>query len=110
LRWLPEPGADKLQFVADQAPGPAWEQRQPEAGATRKRILLVDDNADMRDYVRGLLGRSYEVLAVADGGNSYLKSIMIDASDALSRLFSEQSLTLCVNRDRQGLGSTVRRR
>jgi len=67
LRWLPEPGADKLQFVADQAPGPAWEQRQPEAGATRERILLVDDNADMRDYVRGLLGRNYEVLAVADG-------------------------------------------
>jgi PAS domain S-box-containing protein len=31
------------------------------------RILLADDNADMRDYVRRLLGDRYEVTAVADG-------------------------------------------
>ncbi len=31
------------------------------------RVLLADDNADMRDYVRRLLGRHYEVEAVADG-------------------------------------------
>jgi PAS domain S-box-containing protein len=31
------------------------------------RILLVDDNADMRDYLRRLLGDRYEVTAVADG-------------------------------------------
>ena len=32
------------------------------------RLLLADDNADMRDYVRRLLeGRGYEVEAVADG-------------------------------------------
>jgi DNA-binding response OmpR family regulator len=29
--------------------------------------LLADDNVDMRDYVRRLLERSYEVVAVADG-------------------------------------------
>lgn len=33
----------------------------------RSRILLVDDNADMRDYVRRLLSGKYEVEAVADG-------------------------------------------
>ena len=32
------------------------------------RILVADDNADMRDYVRRLLGARYEVEAVADGG------------------------------------------
>ena len=42
------------------------------AGATgdagrRPRILLADDNADMRDYVRRLLGARYDVEAVADG-------------------------------------------
>jgi hypothetical protein len=36
--------------------------------------------------------------------NSCLKFIMIDAFDALSRLFSEPSLTLCVNRDSRWAG------
>jgi signal transduction histidine kinase len=31
------------------------------------RILVADDNADMRDYVRRLLGGRYEVVTVADG-------------------------------------------
>jgi PAS domain S-box-containing protein len=31
------------------------------------RILLADDNADMRDYVKRLLSQQYEVEAVADG-------------------------------------------
>jgi DNA-binding response OmpR family regulator len=33
----------------------------------RPRILWADDNADMRDYVAGLLADRYEVLAVPDG-------------------------------------------
>ena len=35
--------------------------------AGRDRVLLADDNPDMRDYVRRLLGEHYEVEAVADG-------------------------------------------
>jgi signal transduction histidine kinase/DNA-binding response OmpR family regulator len=35
--------------------------------AKRSRILLADDNADMRDYVRRLLSEQYEVEVVADG-------------------------------------------
>lgn len=34
---------------------------------TRPRIVLADDNADMRNYVRRLLADSCEVLAVGDG-------------------------------------------
>jgi PAS domain S-box-containing protein len=34
---------------------------------SRARILLADDNVDMRDYVRGLLSQRYAVDAVADG-------------------------------------------
>ena len=34
---------------------------------TRPRILLADDNADVRDYLVRLLSRDYEVTAVSDG-------------------------------------------
>jgi PAS domain S-box-containing protein len=36
-------------------------------GACRHRVLLADDNPDMRDYVRRLLTEQYEVEAVGDG-------------------------------------------
>jgi signal transduction histidine kinase len=39
----------------------------PVAQAPRARVLLVDDNADMRRYVARLLGEVYDVVAVADG-------------------------------------------
>ncbi len=35
--------------------------------AGKDRVLLADDNPDMRNYVRRLLGEQYEVEAVADG-------------------------------------------
>ena len=54
LRWLPEPPASQ-------------EAASPLAGEARPRILVVDDNADMRDYLRRLLAESYEVAAAPDG-------------------------------------------
>ncbi len=38
-----------------------------QASGARPRVLLADDNADMRDYVTRLLGEDYDVEAVADG-------------------------------------------
>jgi signal transduction histidine kinase/DNA-binding response OmpR family regulator len=35
--------------------------------ADRATVLVVDDNADMRDYITGLLAKRYEVLTAADG-------------------------------------------
>jgi PAS domain S-box-containing protein len=59
LRWLPETNAvDGLQETSPPARSDSGD---------RPRILLADDNADMRDYVRRLLAGSYEVSAVADG-------------------------------------------
>ncbi len=53
--------ADDLPIQGSATPGPATEGH----GRT---ILLADDNADMRDYVRRLLeARGYGVLAVGDG-------------------------------------------
>jgi PAS domain S-box-containing protein len=65
LSWLPdEPSAEetieKLAAEADPEPLAAGE-------GERARLLLADDNADMRDYVRRLLGGLHEVEAVPDG-------------------------------------------
>jgi signal transduction histidine kinase len=44
------------------------DRSEPQArGSLSARILLADDNADMREYVRRLLGEHYEVVAVPDG-------------------------------------------
>jgi signal transduction histidine kinase/FixJ family two-component response regulator len=61
LRWLPEE-------VLPQAPAPG-ERPDAEARteAPRARILLADDNADMRAYVARLLRDRWDVEAVADG-------------------------------------------
>jgi PAS domain S-box-containing protein len=57
LRWIPE-------GERGGGGGGAHEERPGEA---RPRVLLADDNADMREYVRHLLAQRYEVEAVADG-------------------------------------------
>jgi PAS domain S-box-containing protein len=48
----------------------AWLPAAPEAAALRPdlpRVLLADDNADLREYARRLLAEHYEVHVVADG-------------------------------------------
>jgi len=57
LRWLPDSGAVAL------LPEPP----AVKAGVAKPRILLADDNADLRDYVRRLLAPNYDVESVADG-------------------------------------------
>jgi PAS domain S-box-containing protein len=46
-------------------------------GAERRRacILLADDNADMRDYVRRLLSPQHEVVAVTDGESAWAAAL-----------------------------------
>jgi signal transduction histidine kinase/ActR/RegA family two-component response regulator len=63
LAWLPsETEAEPVQSMPS---APPWSVRA--AGAAKARILLADDNADMRAYLQRLLGRWYEVEMVADG-------------------------------------------
>ena len=62
LRWLPNRGEPppSLESAIDLPP--------TAAAASGYRILLADDNTDMRDYVRQLLeAQGYRVEAVADG-------------------------------------------
>src|SRR3712207_9111013 len=42
----------------------------PEPATRREVIVVADDNADMRQYLRHLLGGRYEVHAVADGSQA----------------------------------------
>jgi PAS domain S-box-containing protein len=58
LRWLPE----AARYAPAQPPN-GTKEIQPAAG----KVVLADDNADMRDYLRRLLMERYEVVAVANG-------------------------------------------
>jgi PAS domain S-box-containing protein len=55
LRWMPEGEAPRGTAPAGTSAGP------------RARLLVADDNVDMRDYVTRLLAPYYDVEAVADG-------------------------------------------
>ncbi|NEQ20240.1 MAG: response regulator [Microcoleus sp. SIO2G3] len=81
LRWLPEIGNREsgIGNPEEHTPIPYIPQRQlPQRGEAPQgdgsstpsppaRILLADDNADMRDYVKRLLSQHYEVETVPDG-------------------------------------------
>ena len=52
MRWLPQPSSE-----AARAARRVWRSSRARRAltGTRERILIVDDNADMRDYLRELL-------------------------------------------------------
>jgi len=52
------------QTEATEAPGP---QREPSSTSARPRVLVVDDNADLREYISSLLAPEYEVSTALDG-------------------------------------------
>ncbi len=72
LRWLP--GEQTL------APDVNGLSANGAARKPRGKLLLADDNADMRDYVQSLLIKDYEVKAVANGEEA-LASALEDTPD-----------------------------
>jgi signal transduction histidine kinase len=71
LRWLPaESGADEVLAAPSLGNSIVSEITPVEKGKPRELILLADDNADMRDYVRRLLSERYRVHAVANGNDA----------------------------------------
>ena len=60
-RWLP---ADAARPASATVGEPAISSQVDQASA---RVLIADDNADMRDYLNRILGHTYRVEAVSDG-------------------------------------------
>ncbi|HEX7833590.1 MAG TPA: ATP-binding protein, partial [Thermoanaerobaculia bacterium] len=69
MRWLPDASTD----AAPQVEVPTYGVTSRET--TRRKIILADDNADMRDYVRRLLSSTYDVIAVGDGAEALRQAI-----------------------------------
>lgn len=69
LRWLSDgSGSVSVSALAE--------------GARGERILLADDNADMREYVTRLLGERYRVVAVSNGEEA-LEAALSDPPDLI---------------------------
>ncbi|SHM24091.1 SpoIIE family protein phosphatase [Cryptosporangium aurantiacum] len=68
LRWLPE-GSDGTTDSATNSTAEPTPVVPSPAGSDvpRGRVLVADDNADMRDYLERLLSSRYAVTTVADG-------------------------------------------
>jgi signal transduction histidine kinase len=67
LRWLPDEtdrSGEAFSVHDELLPVPCPPMSQ---GAVRPRVLIADDNADMRQYLARLLSEQYEVETVADG-------------------------------------------
>lgn len=70
LRWLP----DAEQHAEAGSPySPIVSDRQPRftVQSNRPRVIVADDNADMRNYIRRLLGERFDVLTFPDGRRAF---------------------------------------
>ena len=63
LRWLPKGGASQ-SVAAAEAPGSKW---LSDAAPEVARVLVVDDNSDLRDYLARTLARRWTVDTAVDG-------------------------------------------
>jgi PAS domain S-box-containing protein len=67
MRWLPGETQDGRPVHAETADGPDSANGTGASVGGRPLILIADDNADMREYLRRLLADRYTVEAVNDG-------------------------------------------
>lgn len=67
LRWLPSEAQNDSSLEGSQVLQDASSEEAQVADGERDRVLVVDDNADMRGYVVRLLSRQFIVEAVSDG-------------------------------------------
>jgi len=104
LRWIPSDVSERSLRSQSLTEGPVPNRQFAKAAGAR--ILLADDNGDMRSYVHDLLSANYIVEAVADGEQALdaarralpdliVADIMMPRLDGLSflkRLRSDDSL------------------
>ena len=80
LRWVAKEGSQTVAAGQSEAAIPLALPPVAPSASTQPRILVADDNADMRQYIQGLLSQHYAVEAVADG-ESALKAIACQLPD-----------------------------
>ncbi|MFC7924417.1 SpoIIE family protein phosphatase [Streptomyces cinereoruber] len=82
LRWLPGERTEEATDAFDAAPDTGDDARLPRPGAPA-RVLIADDNADMREYLTRLLrGAGHSVHAVEDGRQA-LDAVRAEAPDVV---------------------------
>ena len=70
-RWLPDAGSASLTTTGADVAADATAFADNAATPTeRARVLIVDDNADMRAYLTNLLAPLYDVQVASDGGDA----------------------------------------
>jgi signal transduction histidine kinase len=76
LRWLPDTPAESANVVRF--------PKSPDSvhAVAKSRVLIADDNADMRAYIARLLGNDYDVVVVPDGAEA-LDEIRRNGADLL---------------------------
>jgi signal transduction histidine kinase len=67
MGWLPDENHLKGEITYRSAGNEPRNGASKHPGEDKPAILLVDDNADMREYVTGLLGGRYRVMPAANG-------------------------------------------
>jgi PAS domain S-box-containing protein len=69
LRWLPDPVniSSEVPLTMKMTRVPTPRDAHPRAAVYGSRVLVADDNSDMRSYMRGLLESRYDIETVADG-------------------------------------------
>lgn len=81
IKWLPE-YREKASDENVAALTSAHMTLMADKGGKKKKVLLADDNADMRAYLTRLLGKSYEVIAVSNG-KAALESLATSVPDLI---------------------------
>ena len=83
LRWIPDQKSDPRQGVVEvlRDVSPATDAAAP--GAMAHRVLLADDNADLRDYIARLLRARGHVVETVPDGAAALASIRSEKPDLL---------------------------
>ncbi|MFY9934117.1 MAG: SpoIIE family protein phosphatase, partial [Streptosporangiaceae bacterium] len=90
MRWLPADAELLDAESGDAGPGAPGDvvsrvasvRRDPDGKPVPARVLLADDNADMREYLQRLLRPGYEVTTVTDGQEA-LEAARADPPDIL---------------------------
>lgn len=87
LRWLPDQeraaieGGGELLMYREPLPTP-YRHRDSNGEDDRPRVLVADDNADMRQYIVRLLAEQFRVEAVPDG-EAALTTVMVRPPDLI---------------------------